>query len=186
MRILQGLVLGPLLGGAIANDGSWRWVFLIKYVNQNIPVVQANSGNSVPAGAVGWLLLFFTLPAHFPNAAPLASEQSTPVPVLTKIKTAIHQVDVFGAFLLLTACSFIIAALQEGNFQSSWGSGLVISFLVIFGVSLLAFVGWEWFIYRRNLKISPMFPWRLTHNRLFMGVALFVFLFQKNGILYID
>lgn len=25
-----GLVLGPLLGGAISNDGKWRWVFLMK------------------------------------------------------------------------------------------------------------------------------------------------------------
>jgi MFS family permease len=31
-----GLVLGPLLGGAIANDGNWRWVFLLKYVYQII------------------------------------------------------------------------------------------------------------------------------------------------------
>jgi MFS family permease len=28
-----GLVLGPLLGGAIANNGKWRWVFLLKYVH---------------------------------------------------------------------------------------------------------------------------------------------------------
>lgn len=25
-----GLVLGPLFGGAIAEHGNWRWVFLLK------------------------------------------------------------------------------------------------------------------------------------------------------------
>jgi hypothetical protein len=90
------------------------------------------------------------------------------------MKSALHQVDFFGAFLVLTACSFIIAALQEGNFQYAWDSGLVISFLVISGLSWLAFIVWEWFICRHELKISPMFPWRLTQNRLFMGMALFV------------
>jgi hypothetical protein len=104
--------------------------------------------------------------------------------ILVKMKSAIHQVDVFGAFLVLTACSFIIAALQEGNFQYAWDSRLVISFLVISGFSWLAFVGWEWFICRRDLKISPIFPWRLTHNRLFMGMALFVSL--SNPIIRTD
>lgn len=28
--ISLGFVLGPLLGGAIANDGNWLWVFLYK------------------------------------------------------------------------------------------------------------------------------------------------------------
>lgn len=27
-----GLVLGPVLGGIISNNGNWRWVFLYKYV----------------------------------------------------------------------------------------------------------------------------------------------------------
>ncbi|CAG8360437.1 unnamed protein product [Penicillium salamii] len=151
-----GLVLGPLLGGAISNDGKWRWVFLM----------------NVPAGVIGWLLLYFVLPAHFPNPAPVANEESTPTQVWVNMKTAIHQVDFFGAFLVLTACSFIIAALQEGNYQYSWSSALVISFLVISGIAWLAFIAWQWFICRRDLKISPMFPWRLAHNRLFMGMAL--------------
>lgn len=140
----------------------------------NLVDVRSNS-NSVPAGAVGWLLTFFIIPAHFPNAAPELNDQSTATPIWAKVKTAIHQVDFLGAFLVLTACSFIIAALQEGNYEYSWGSGLVISFLVISGISWILFVGWQWFICRRDLKIIPMFPWRLTQNRLFMGIALFVF-----------
>lgn len=130
--------------------------------------------NSVPAAAVGGILIFFILPAHFPNVAPVANGQSTSTPVWAKVKAAIHQVDFLGAFLVLTACSFIIAALQEGNYEYSWGSGLVVSFLVISGISWILFVGWEWLICRRDLKMSPMFPWRLTQNRLFMGIALFV------------
>ena len=27
-------VLGPLLGGAIADNTTWRWVFLLKFVDQ--------------------------------------------------------------------------------------------------------------------------------------------------------
>ncbi|CAG7922339.1 unnamed protein product [Penicillium olsonii] len=154
--VSMGLVLGPLVGGAIANDGKWRWVFLM----------------NVPAGVVGLLLLYFVLPAHFPNPAPAANKPSTSTPIWIKMKAAFHQVDSLGAFLVLTACSFIIAALQEGNFEYSWSSGLVISFLVISGISWLAFIGWEWLICRRDLKITPMFPWKLTRNRLFMGVAL--------------
>lgn len=29
-----GLVLGPLAGGAIDTSGAWRWIFLLKYVDQ--------------------------------------------------------------------------------------------------------------------------------------------------------
>jgi MFS family permease len=35
-----GLVLGPLLGGAIANDGNWRWVFLLKYASHTVPLLR--------------------------------------------------------------------------------------------------------------------------------------------------
>lgn len=143
-------------------------------VSISSPALVRSNSHSVPAGAFGWLLLYFVLPAHFPNPAPVANEESTPAQVWVNMKTAIHQVDFFGAFLVLTACSFIIAALQEGNYQYSWSSALVISFLVISGIAWIAFIVWQWFICRRDLKISPMFPWRLAHNRLFMGMALFV------------
>lgn len=88
--------------------------------------------------------------------------------------TSFRQLDLVGSFLIFTACSFIIAALQEGNFRLPWSSAMVISFLVISGLSWIAFIWWEWFIHRLDSEIIPMFPWRLTMNRAFMGAALYV------------
>ncbi|KAL4778560.1 major facilitator superfamily domain-containing protein, partial [Aspergillus varians] len=156
-----GLVLGPLVGGAINISGSWRWIFLL----------------NVPAGAFAWLLLFTTMPNNYPYHTPLQSETTTPQPsrlttFLTNQKTFFHHVDFLGAFLVLAASMFIIAALQEANLDYGWSSALIISFIVVSGVLWTAFLSWEWIVSRVGWNIQPMLPWRLTKNRVFLGVAL--------------
>ncbi|KAL4909665.1 hypothetical protein BDW74DRAFT_173160 [Aspergillus multicolor] len=161
-----GLVLGPLIGGAINMSGDWRWIFLL----------------NLPAGAVSWTLLLVAMPSSYPYLnSPSQAETSAVQSRLSSIKEAVlakqkvffRQVDFLGAFLVLAFSMFIIAALQEGNLNYAWSSALIVSFIVVSGVLLLAFLAWEWLVSRRaKWKIQPMLPWRLTRNRVFLGVAL--------------
>ncbi|OJI85991.1 hypothetical protein ASPTUDRAFT_922461 [Aspergillus tubingensis CBS 134.48] len=150
-----GLVLGPLFGGAIAEHGNWRWVFLL----------------NVPAGALSWALIFIALPTGFPYSA-RSRDSVLPSKLLTRQSVLLRRVDVLGAFLVLATSVFLVAALQEGNYDFGWDSSSVIIFFVLSGISLPLFILWQWFLSRRNSNCQPILPWRLLTNRVFMGTVL--------------
>ncbi|RBA11052.1 hypothetical protein FPRO05_04225 [Fusarium proliferatum] len=143
-------VLGPILGGAITDHTTWRWVF---YFNG-------------PGGALAAVLLAFSVPFNFPYGESdqffhsLASKQMW------------KRVDFVGMAVSLAASILIIFALEQGGVAYPWGSGAIVSTFVLSGVFWIAFVAWERLLSSRDGVREPMFPWSLVHNRFVMGLLL--------------
>ncbi|KAI1029052.1 hypothetical protein LB504_012983 [Fusarium proliferatum] len=143
-------VLGPILGGAITDHTTWRWVF---YFNG-------------PGGALAAVLLAFSVPFNFPYGESdrffhsLASKQMW------------KRVDFVGMTVSLAASILIIFALEQGGVAYPWGSGAIVSTFVLSGVLWIAFVAWERLLSKRDGVREPMFPWSLVHNRFVMGLLL--------------
>ncbi|KAL3262891.1 hypothetical protein ABHI18_002324 [Aspergillus niger] len=90
----------------------------------------------------------------------------------TRQGVLLRQIDLVGAFLVLGTSVFMVAALQEGNYDFGWDSSAVIIFFVLSGLCFPLFLWWQWFLSRRDLASQPILPWRLLVNRLFVGAIL--------------
>ncbi|KAH6706125.1 hypothetical protein VD0002_g5664 [Verticillium dahliae] len=147
-------VLGPLLGGAITDNTTWRWVF---YLNG-------------PGGALAAALVGLAVPFGFPYG-----DSTTFFRSLVSEKRW-KRIDLLGATISLAASTLLIFALQQGGVEYAWNSGAIISTFVLSGVLWLAFIAWERRLSGRNGVCEPIFPWRLTSNRFVVGLLLNGFL----------
>jgi hypothetical protein len=108
-----GLILGPIIGGALTQKASWRWCFWI----------------NLPAGALTIAALFFFF--HPP-----------PMRRLEGIVKRIQSLDLIGCGMFVPSIFMTLLALQLGPVRG-WASPTIIGLFVGSGLLLLLFAAWE-------------------------------------------
>ena len=130
-------VLGPILGGAISNQSTWRWIF---YMN-------------LPFSAIAIAAIFFIWPS---SAKPSGG---------SKLHTFLG-IDFTGILFMMGGSVCLVYGLQRATTGGrSWGEPVVITCLVLSGVFWVAFFAWEGLLGRRSSKFEPIFPMHILKRR---------------------
>ncbi|KAF7930610.1 uncharacterized protein EAE98_005010 [Botrytis deweyae] len=152
LALAISFLLGPLLGGAIPQHTTWRWIFWI----------------NLPIGMVGLVLIMLAMPAGFPDNRPSKAMLLPP-----KLSDVRGKFDYVGFLLLPTACIFLIVAFEEAGVAFAWNSALVITFLVLAFVLLSLFFAWQRLLFLKQSTRQPVIPWVFLKNRVLMGIYIY-------------
>ncbi|CAH0033861.1 unnamed protein product [Clonostachys rhizophaga] len=144
------LGLGPVIGGGITSNTTWRWVFLM----------------NVPIGASAIALAFLAIPRTFPY-----SEHSSTSLHWSSLR-AFDRVDILGSGLLLLATLAVTAGFEEADSLFPWKSAYVISLLTIGGLLWILFSFWERHVTLAKSNREAVLPWRFFSERALVGILL--------------
>jgi len=143
-------VMGPVLGGVISQDSTWRWIFLL----------------NVPCGVVALIIILLTWPS--PRLPPGLKNYSV-------MKALSSHVDFIGALLLLMGTAILVFAMdQAGAAQYTWSSPTIIATFSASGICFLSFFGWIILLHSMGGKIpiSPIIPVRVLTHRILASALL--------------
>ncbi|KAJ5626428.1 MFS general substrate transporter [Penicillium herquei] len=146
-------LFGPLFGGAITQNSTWRWIFLL----------------NIPPGIIALVSLMFTLPNGFPHHHKPREIRGS---FSQSFSQAFERIDILGAFSLLAATLLLVTGLDEADEQFSWQSAFTIAVLTIAGVLWILFAIWERWVTMKAETIEPVFPWRFFQNRVWISMLL--------------
>ncbi|KAI1392916.1 MFS general substrate transporter [Hypoxylon trugodes] len=110
MTYAIGMAIGPIVGGAIVEDTTWRWVF---YIN-------------LPVGSVSLILLWLFLRVKWDKES--------------KIWNKLKRIDVAGNGLLVASTVSVLIALTWAGSVYPWSSYHILAPLIIGLVGLIGFV----------------------------------------------
>ncbi|HZR75947.1 DHA2 family efflux MFS transporter permease subunit [Bradyrhizobium sp.] len=116
VAVVVAPVIGPTLGGWIADTYSWHWVFLI----------------NVPMGLISLFLV-----------GTLVNEPSTAEQERERLLAKGLRVDYVGFVLIAVGLGSLEFVLDEGQRNDWFGSTMILSFAIVSAFSLIAFVIWE-------------------------------------------
>lgn len=161
-------LIGPILGGALAKDSAWKWVFLIKYVDMQQFVefyTDVINTYSVPLCAIAIVILAIAMPTNF------GLDQHTPSLRTRASYRSFANLDLVGSLLLLSGTFLTISVLNEVNLAFTWSSPSAIALLVLAGISWVGFFAWEWHL-SDFPKQDPIFPKRWLFDRAWIGILM--------------
>ncbi|KAI0514349.1 putative MFS multidrug transporter [Xylaria bambusicola] len=148
-----GIIVGPLIGGALTQYATWRWCF---YIN-------------LPIGAVSILFLFFT---HIPD------ETLKPPFSFALLRSIVPHLDLTGAALFAPATVQLLLALQWGSSDYGWSSPTVIGLFAGSGATAILFFIWEW-----HVGDDALIPFSLIKKRIvWTSTVQNSFLFITNAV----
>ncbi|BCS17397.1 MDR family MFS transporter [Aspergillus puulaauensis] len=142
-----GLVIGPLVGGALTTYTTWRWCFYI-----NLPI----------GGLVALLLVFTRIP-----------EQRKKPPALEVLPTFYKTFDLVGFVLFAPAAIMFLLALEWGGNEYPWNDSRIIGLFCGAGATAIVFLGWEYYKGRDAMIPFHLITQRVAYTSYANVAALF-------------